>query len=361
MARQNDLRVREITRETEDTVSISFDVPQEFKEDYQFIPGQYLTLRAQINGEDVRRSYSICTSPSENDLRVAVKQVENGLFSTYANQTLKANDTLTVMKPMGRFTVNPSVENKSNYLLIAAGSGITPILSIAKGVLETELESEVTLVYGNKTFDSIIFKEQIEALKNLYMSRFTVVHVLSRESLGSKLNTGRIDVAKFELLSKTIIDNSSINQTYLCGPAQMITSVSDWLKEHGINKENIHFELFTSPNAAKQEVKAETKKEIKKDSNVSKITVIIDGDKLDFEMPLDSSQNILDAANNKGGDLPFACKGGVCCTCRAKILEGEVDMILNYALEPHEVEKGFVLTSQSIPKSKKIVIDFDEV
>lgn len=360
MARQNDLAIREIKRETEDTVSISFDVPKELIEDYKFIPGQYLTLRAKIDGQDVRRSYSICTSPSENDLRVAVKQVENGLFSTYSNKVLEVGDILTVMKPNGRFTINISPEKKTNYLLVAAGSGITPILSIAKGVLEGEPDSTITLVYGNKTFDSIIFKEQIEGLKNTYMARFNVIHILSRESLGSELNSGRIDVAKFELLSKTVIDISSLNQTYLCGPAQMITSVSDWLKANGMKEDNIHFELFTSPNAQKVVVKPK-KKEVKSDSKSSKITVIIDGDELDFEMPLGGNKYILDAANEKGGDLPFACKGGVCCTCRAKVLEGSVEMKLNYSLEPHEVKKGFILTCQSIPKSKKLVIDFDEV
>ena len=360
MARQNDLAIREITRETEDTVSISFDVPKELIEDYKFIPGQYLTLRAKIDGQDVRRSYSICTSPSENDLRVAVKQVENGLFSTYSNKVLEVGDILTVMKPNGRFTINISPEKITNYLLVAAGSGITPILSIAKGVLEAEPDSTITLIYGNKTFDSIIFKEQIEGLKNTYMARFNVIHILSRESLGSELNSGRIDVAKFELLSKTVIDISSLNQTYLCGPAQMITSVSDWLKANGMKEENIHFELFTSPNAVKN-VTEKVNKDTIPNLNTSKITVIIDGDELEFEMPLGETKNILDVANDKGGDLPFACKGGVCCTCRAKLLEGEVEMKLNYSLETHEVEKGFILTCQSIPKSKKLVIDFDEV
>ncbi len=241
MARQNDLRVKEITRETEDTVSISFDVPDTLKEDYQFIPGQYLTLRASIEGQDVRRSYSICTSPSENDLRVAVKQVERGLFSTYANQQLKVDDTLSVMKPMGRFVVNTSSEKKCKYLLIAAGSGVTPILSIAKTVLEEEPNSEVFLLYGNKTFDSIIFKEQIEALKNQYMSRITVVHILSRENLGSELNSGRIDTKKMEYLSQTILNIDSIGSTFMCGPAQMITTVSDWLKSAGLSEENNHF------------------------------------------------------------------------------------------------------------------------
>lgn len=360
MARQNELTIKEIKRETTDTVSISFDVPKELEEDYKFIPGQYLTLRAEIEGQDIRRSYSICTSPSENDLRVAVKQVENGVFSTYSNNTLKVGDVLTVMKPMGRFTASPSASNTANYLLIAAGSGITPILSIAKGVLQGEPHSTITLVYGNKTFDSIIFKEQIEGLKNTYMARFNVIHVLSRESLGSELNSGRIDIAKFELLAKTVIDINSINQTYLCGPAQMITSVSNWMKENGAKDENIHFELFTSPNAVKN-VTEKVNKDTIPNLNTSKVTVIIDGDELEFEMPLGGNKYILDAANEKGGDLPFACKGGVCCTCRAKVLEGEVEMKLNYSLEPHEVEKGFILTCQSIPKSEKLVIDFDEV
>ena len=326
MARQNELTIKEIKRETTDTVSISFDVPKELEEDYKFIPGQYLTLRAEIEGQDIRRSYSICTSPSENDLRVAVKQVENGVFSTYSNNTLKVGDVLTVMKPMGRFTASPSASNTANYLLIAAGSGITPILSIAKGVLQGEPHSTITLVYGNKTFDSIIFKEQIEGLKNTYMARFNVIHVLSRESLGSEL----------------------------------ITSVSNWMKENGAKDENIHFELFTSPNAVKN-VTEKVNKDTIPNLNTSKVTVIIDGDELEFEMPLGGNKYILDAANEKGGDLPFACKGGVCCTCRAKVLEGEVEMKLNYSLEPHEVEKGFILTCQSIPKSEKLVIDFDEV
>lgn len=363
MARQNDLKVREITRETEDTVSISFEIPTELKEDYKFIPGQYLTLRTEINGQDVRRSYSICTSPSENDLRVAVKKVENGLFSSFANDVLKEGDTLSVMKPMGRFVAETNPTSKLHYLLIAAGSGVTPILSIAKTVLEQEPNSEVTLVYGNRNFDSIIFREQIEGLKNQYMNRFSLTHILSRENLGNELNTGRINAEKFELLSKTILDIESVNRAYLCGPAEMITSVSEWLNNNGMNEEDIHFELFTSPNAPSEQVKTEEIKieEKASASGTCQVTVIIDGDELDFEMQIGGDENILDVANDAGGDLPFACKGGVCCTCRAKVLEGEVDMELNYALEPDEVEKGFVLTCQSKPKTERVIIDFDEV
>ncbi len=349
------LQIAEVKRETEDTVSIAFNIPQEFKEDYNYQSGQYLTLKAMIGGEDVRRSYSLCSAPHENEWRVAIKQVENGKFSTYANHELKAGMDLEVMTPAGNFKITTDKESKKTYLLVAAGSGVTPVLSIMKTVLESEPHSNIVLVYGNRGFNSIIFREEIEALKNLYMDRLQVLHILSRESLGNDLQKGRIDKVKI----KTVIDkylNEEVDAAYICGPEDMIMAVRDGLEESGVAKENIHFELFTSPNAKKSESIQQPKNSPKISASV---TIILDGDEMDIE--LDSTgKNILDAAQEAGADLPFACKGGVCCTCKAKIMEGTASMDVNYALEPDEVEAGFILTCQAHPTSERLVVSFDE-
>jgi len=349
------LRVADVRRETEDTVSVSFVVPEGLNKDFDFIPGQYLTLKRMIGEVDVRRSYSICTSPAEQDLRVAIKQVEGGLFSTFANQELKRGDELEVMTPMGKFCPKVDAGNKKNYLLIAAGSGITPIASITKTILEEEPDSTVTLVYGNKGFASIIFREEMEGLKNSYMERFRLIHILSRENPGLELFKGRIDKEKCIRLGQTIIDYKSMDEVFICGPEEMINSVSQQLEEEGIAKEKIHFELFTSPLGKLQ---AKKKNVVQKEDHNVEVVLTLDGDVHEFKMN-GASDNILDAAMKAGADVPFACKGGVCCTCRAKLLEGEVDMTVNYGLEKDEIENNFILTCQSYPKTDRIEVNFD--
>lgn len=347
------LRIADIRKETEDTVSISFEIPAELKKDYNYFSGQYLTLKADINGEEIRRSYSLCSAPHEEEWRVAIKQIEEGKFSTFANEKLKVGDTLEVMTPTGNFHLESNPSHKKSYVLIAAGSGITPIISIAKTILENEPNSDVTLFYGNKGFASIIFREEVEALKNKHMNNLRVVHILSRESLGNAIQKGRIDADKIEKLYEAFLKNTEIDEVFVCGPEAMIHSVRDKFKGYVKNPKNIHFELFTT-----SEVVA-TKKESNEPKIESNVTVIMDGDSLELAMGSEG-ETILDAAFKAGGDLPFACKGGVCCTCKAKILEGTAKMDINYALEPDEVEAGYILTCQAHPTSEKLVVSFDD-
>lgn len=353
------LRIKDVRKETADCCSIAFEVPAELETAYQFTQGQYLTLKAMINGEDVRRSYSICTSPLDKELRVAVKQVEQGKFSTYANHTLKTGDTLDVMTPTGSFFTTLDASQEKHYVGFAAGSGITPIISILKTVLETEPNSRFTLFYGNKNTKSIIFKEEIETLKNIYMQRLVVHYFLSREMLDAPLMNGRIDKEKCEAILDKLIDVNSIDECFSCGPESMIFAVRDTLKEQGVDEKNIHFELFTSPLGKLGQEKKRTVKEEDK-GKVSNVTINLDGRAFVFDLPF-GTDNLLDAALKQGADLPYACKGGVCCTCKAKVLEGAVDMEVNYALEKDEVENGFVLTCQAYPTTEKVVVDFDEL
>jgi ring-1,2-phenylacetyl-CoA epoxidase subunit PaaE len=350
------LRVKEVRKETDDCVSIAFEVPASLQEQFQFIQGQHLTLRTTINGEEIRRSYSICSSPLDNELRVAVKKVAQGIFSSYANDHLKKGDSLDVMPPMGKFYTPLKEDQKKNYVGFAAGSGITPLLSIIKTTLVTEPTSSFTLVYGNRNRPSIIFREALEALKNKYMGRFRLIHILSREQTDTILNAGRIDASKCYTLFEKTIDVSQTDEFFLCGPEEMIFAVKNVLEEKGVDKKKIHFELFTTPG---QEQRNKTVQTIHTDNEPkSRITVKLDGISFDFDLAKNGAA-ILDAALKQGADLPYACKGGVCCTCRAKLVEGEVEMDVNYGLEPEEIEQGFILTCQSHPRSEKVVVDFD--
>ena len=350
------LTVREVRRETNDCVSIAFEIPDTLKNSFQFLQGQYITLKTKIGGEEVRRSYSICSSPLDDELRVAVKKVPQGVFSTYANEILKAGDQLDVMPPIGKFFTQLLPEQKKNYVGFAAGSGITPLLSIIKTTLQTEQESTFTLVYGNRNRHSIIFRETLEALKNKYMDRFRLIHILSRETTDTPLNSGRIDTDKCLVLCDKAIDLQQTDEFFLCGPEEMIFAVKNVLEQQHVPTQKIHFELFTT--AGQQHKKNHQQEEDIDKGPKSKITVTLDGISFDFELS-QKGDAILDAALKHGADLPYACKGGVCCTCRAKLIEGEVDMEVNYGLEPDEIEQGFILTCQSHPKSEKVVVDFD--
>ncbi len=359
MSKFHPLKVKDVRRETADTVSIAFEVPSTEENVFTFKAGQYLTLKTLIDGENIRRSYSICTSPADADLRVAVKKVEGGKFSEWANRTLKAGEVLEVMPPMGHFTPDINTSNAKNYLLVAAGSGITPVISILKTVLLQEPQSTITLLYGNKGNATIIFKEEIEALKNKYMERVTLLHIFSKEQLDTPLLNGRINGAKCEELSKYLLDAESFDEAYLCGPNDMVDSVKEWLIQKNMSAEKVHFELFgtPTPTAGSKEVK---KAEIVKkfDGEYSDVTVILDGKETHFELAA-SGETILDAATRFGADAPYACKGAVCCTCRAQVVEGEVQMELNYSLTEAEVANGFVLTCQAHPTTQKVVINFD--
>jgi ring-1,2-phenylacetyl-CoA epoxidase subunit PaaE len=348
----HNLKVKEVIKETPSCVSISFDIPENLKEIFAFKEGQNITIKKNINGEEIRRSYSICNAPFEKELKVAIKKVDAGLFSTYANEELKAGDELEIMPPLGNFS---SKKNNGNYIAIAAGSGITPIISVIKHTLKTQANSSFTLIYGNQSRGSIIFFEEIESLKNIYMERFNTVHILSRERTDATLNYGRIDSEKLLLLKKQL-QFKNFTEAFICGPEEMIFSAAAFLEAEGIAKKDIHFELFTSSSKNK----VITKKIIIEtdDAPKSNITIKLDGRTFEFKLGY-KADNILDAALAQGADLPYACKGGVCCTCKAKLIEGKVSMDVNYALEEEEVADGYILTCQSHPLTENIVVDFD--
>lgn len=353
----HELRVSDITRETEDSVSVAFDIPDDLVDEYKFLPGQYLTLETSINGEDVRRSYSLCSSPADGELRVAIKKVEDGRFSSWANKELSVGQSMKVMTPEGRFTLNVDPGRKRNFVAFAAGSGITPVYSIMKSVLELEPESTFTLFYGNKTAKTVIFRDKIDGLKSRHMDRLEVHHILSREDQGTDYLKGRIDDAKCVSFSEKFFDADETEAFFLCGPESMINTVSESLKGLGVDKSKIHYELFTSPT---QQIAHKTKVTDKKSESIkSSVTIILDGEETHFDIASDGKA-ILDAALDAGADVPYACKGAVCCTCRARVMEGSVEMEMNYALEDDEVEDGYVLTCQSHPTSGRVVVSYDE-
>lgn len=349
------LSVKKIIRETPDCVSICLNVPEELARTFTFKEGQNITIRKQLNGEEIRRSYSICSAPHETELKVAVKKVNGGLFSTYANESLKEHDTLEVMAPSGKFNAHLKSTN-AQYLAIAAGSGITPIIAIIKHSLYTQQDCSFTLLYGSKNRTGIIFFEELERLKNKYMDRFNFINILSQEKTDSDINFGRINQEKLQAL-QSIIDYKKMDTIYCCGPEEMIFTASEFLQSKGVDKKNIHFELFASA-GTKKIANTEPTNEPSVKGPQSNVTIKLDGRSFSFDLAY-KGQNILDAALKQGADLPFACKGGVCCTCRAKLLEGNVSMDVNYALEEEEVAQGFILTCQSHPTTEKVVIDFD--
>ncbi|MFM8710870.1 MAG: 1,2-phenylacetyl-CoA epoxidase subunit PaaE [Sphingomonadales bacterium] len=350
------LTVKEVRQETADCVSLLFDVPETLQATYQFLPGQNLTLKATIHGEEVRRSYSICSAPQDKELRVAIKKVEGGVFSNYANDQLKAGDTLEVMPPAGKFNTPLQVSHSKRYLMIAAGSGITPILSLIKSILFTEPASTITLVYGNRSRSSIIFFEELEQLKNTYMQRLNMLHILSREKTDSPLQLGRIDSEKLTLLDR-LIGCKNMDECFICGPEEMTLNSKAFLERAGMPAKKIHLELFTSSKIAARAKKNPAATSQEKRS--SQVTIKLDGREVNIDIPLQEEITILDAALAQGADLPFACKGGMCCTCKAKLVSGEVMMDVHWGLEEEEVEQGYILTCQSYPKTEKLIVDFD--
>ncbi len=351
------LKICDIRRETATCVSVAFEIPSDLQSEFSYNAGQYITIKKQLDGEELRRSYSLCSSPLEKDFRVAIKQVHGGRFSTYANKKMCVGDVLEVMTPMGNFTTALDATASRNYMAFAAGSGITPIISLMKSILQTEISSTFTLIFGNQNFYSIIFREEIEALKNRFIGRLQVFHILSRERMESDINYGRIDGPKCEQLFSKLIDYRTVDEFFMCGPEEMIMCVKNFLDTKGVESSKIHFELFTTDSSgkAKQEYQ---ESHIADQGKTSLVTIKIDDRSIDFPLKF-GGDTILDAALKQGADLPFACKGGVCCTCRAKVIEGTVDMEVNYALEKDEVENGFVLTCQAHPTSDRVVIDFD--
>jgi len=355
------LRVKDVKKDTENAVVVSFDVPEELADTFSFRQGQYLTLSQAIDGEEVRRSYSICAGLDDGELRVAIKRVEGGVFSTWANENLKPGDTIDVMPPRGNFHTPLEPENERHYLCISAGSGITPVLSIIKTVLAREPKSTVTLIYGNQRTATMMFRQELSFLKNAYMRRFHWINIFSREPQPSDLLSGHIDNRKGGALNQRLINIRGYDEFFLCGPEAMISEVSRGLRSEGIEEEHIHFELFAA--SAENATKAMERHQARArqyQGMVSEVHLLSGGREYRFELNTDG-ENILDAGLSNGVDLPFSCKGGVCATCKARLLEGEVDMDLNQALRDDEMERGFILTCQSHPISEKVVVDFDQV
>ncbi len=349
------LKISDLRRETAECVSIGFAVPAEHRAVFSFKPGQHLTLKAVVKGEELRRSYSICSAPQDHELRVAIKKIEGGAFSSFANDELRVGDTLEVAPADGHFTLALNPLQEKHYLMIAAGSGITPILSLTKTILETEPKSRVSLIYGNRTRATIIFKSDLEALKNRHLTRLSLFHVLSRERAEAPFLAGRIDAQKCAHIVEKLIPVESIDEALLCGPEEMILTARDVLAQQGLPAKNIHFELFFSGKAKALQAAREKQGAV---GPTSQITLVLDGVETNFDLA-QGGESLLDAALRSGADLPYACKGGVCATCRANIQEGEVEMDVNYSLDEDEIRRGFVLTCQAHPKSAKVRVNFD--
>ena len=356
MAEFYNLKVENIYKETEDTSVVTFAVPFELYESFKFRQGQHLTLKAIIDGEDVRRSYSLCSNPMDNKWQVAVKLIPGGKFSTYINEDLKAGDELEVMAPSGTFGVSVQPDESKNYLFFAAGSGITPVLSMVKTHLSAEPNSTCKLFYVNKTAKSIIFKEELEQLRNKYFGRLEIYYFLTKERRDIELFNGRFDDEKMKVLTETFIDIPDTNEVFLCGPEKMVNYVSEYLIDGGLPKELVHYELFVTGLSEEDIKRAERLAQ----QNVEGIEVtIVDGGKEFLFTMTKEYDNILDAALGAGADLPFACKGGVCSTCKCRVIEGSVEMKINYALDDKEVAQQLVLSCQAVPTANKIVVDFD--
>jgi ring-1,2-phenylacetyl-CoA epoxidase subunit PaaE len=350
------LAVNDVRREASDAVSLTFAIPPELASDYRFAPGQYLTLRTMMDGEEVRRSYSICSGPEDGELRIAVKKVDGGAFSSWAADELRAGDTLDVMTPTGRFGALPASGAGRTYVGFAAGSGITPVLSIVKGVLAREPDSRFFLFYGNRSSEGMLFREALEELKDRFIQRFSLFHVISGEEQDIPILQGRLDGEKVRVLLRSLVPAASVDHVFICGPTGMSDEIEATCAEIGIAAEKIHVERFVSGLGGKPRPKAVVPASAPPKAVAS---LIIDGKRR--EVPVADGEAILDAALRAGMDLPFACKGGMCSTCRAKLVEGTAQMELNYSLEPWELSAGFILTCQARPTSDKVVVDYDHV
>lgn len=360
MASFHPLTVAEVRRETRDSVVLTLDVPDGLRDAFRFTQGQYLTFRTRIDGEEVRRSYSICAAAHEPAPKVAVKKVPGGLFSTWANEALAPGQVVEAMPPMGGFFVPLDPAARRHHVGFAAGSGITPLLSIIKTTLTAEPRSSFTLFYGNRASGSIMFREELDDLKSLHMGRLSLVHVLSREQQDIDLFNGRLDRAKCDQLLERWLDPSSIDAAFICGPQRMMLDVSASLKDHGVDPGRVKFELFATADAGRRARAKPTDEQVAPArADLCRATVVLDGLARSFELER-GTVTVLDAATREGLDLPYACKAGVCSTCRAMLVEGRVDMDANYALEDYEVARGYVLTCQSYPVTDRVVVDFDK-
>ena len=370
----NTLTVSEVRALTKDSVEVSFAIPPELQDDYDYIPGQYVALRATIDGQEVRRSYSICDVPRDGVLRVAIKRDRGGVFSTWANDTLKPGDTMDVMNPQGAFTskthltglnnpeaVREEVEKLENphLVAIAAGSGITPIMAIAQTVLHSSPDTTFELIFANKGGGDVMFAEEIGDLKDKFPTRFAVHHVLSREQRVNPLFSGRIDAEKLQTLLDNVVRTDNVNEWFLCGPFELVQLVRDELASRDVGEKDVRYELFTTGKPSGDQNQAGRHVEVDPEGDNVSINFQLDGLSGSVESPVSANESLLNAALRVRSDVPFACAGGVCGTCRAKLVEGEVDMAENYALEADEVKAGYILTCQSRPTTPNIVLDFD--
>lgn len=355
------LRIAAVRPETATAVCVTFDVPESMAKKFHFTQGQFLTLKADIDGETVRRSYSICSGVDDGLLQVGIKRVKNGVFSNYANEAFTPGDEVEVMPPQGSFFTLLDGSNRKHYMCIAAGSGITPILSNIKTILAAEPHSRVTLIYGNRRSNSVMFKDELCFVKNRYLTRFHCIHIMGEEDQGSDLLNGRIDNQKGAALQRSkLIDITSADEALICGPEAMMSEVSRGFRASGLEDSQIHFELFasSSQDSTQSLQKAQRRIDTWGEKKSSRVTVIADGRPLDFELAT-VGENILDAGIHNGLDLPYSCKAGVCSTCKARLVEGEVDMDITHGLDAHEIDNGYILTCQAHPISDRVVIDFD--
>lgn len=353
MSRFHALTVADIRRETPDSVSLALSVPDSLKSEFRFTPGQFLTVRTVLGGEECRRSYSICSGADEPEMRVAIKKTPGGRFSTFANEILRPGAQLDVMPPEGRFTADATYGRR--LVFFAAGSGITPVLSIIRSALAAGPESRVTLFYGNRTTTSIMFREALEDLKDRYLDRLSVFHILSRESQDIDILNGRIDAEKVALLARTVVRPDEVDGYFLCGPYGLVEEGRAALLAAGVEAPRIKIELFSAdgtPKSAPVVVGAADQP-----ATAARVDCVLDG--VTYHLDVKADQHVVDAAHEQGVELPYSCKGGMCCTCRCKVAEGEVVMDVNYSLEPWEIEAGFVLACQSRPVGQKVKLDFD--
>ena len=356
MSKFHKLSVATIEPETRDAVAITFAVPEALAEPFRFAAGQHLTLRADIEGQDVRRSYSICSGVEDGKLRIAVKRNPGGVFSAWANEMLKAGDALDVLPPLGHFNVPLAAGNRKHYAAFAAGSGITPLLSIVKTTLAAEPQSRFTLFYGNRASGTVMFKEELAALKDTYLTRFNLVHVLSREAQDIELLHGRIDRAKADALLTHWLDLDHVDAVFVCGPDGMMQAVAEALKARDYPDAKVKIERFATSIPRHEHRPA---KVAEPGHTECEVTVVLEGVTRTFALEK-GKENILDAGLKAGIELPYSCKSGVCSTCRAKLIAGEVDMDVNFALEDYEVARGFVLTCQSYPVTDRVAVDYDQ-
>ncbi len=357
MARFHPLTVTAIQKTIRDAVVVTLTPAQDDRAAFGFTPGQYLTLRRDFDGQELRRSYSICTAPHEDTLKVGIKRVKGGAFSTWANEELKVGDVIEAMAPAGSFFAPFPDAGPRSYLAFAGGSGITPVLSILKHVLATEPDSEFTLVYANRGVNTIMFREELEDLKNTYLERLTIIHILETDAQEIDLFTGIVDAEKCALLFRHWIDLDAIDTAYICGPEPMMLGISQALRDHGLDEDRIRFELFASAQPGRAPRRA-VAADAASGAEQATLTVTLDGTTRTLSAPKDAS--ILETAHANDVDAPWACKAGVCSTCRCRVIEGEVEMVANHALEDYEVEKGYVLSCQSYPVTDTVVVDYDQ-